>query len=153
MERRGNKKELMSMSCRSFVALMVLAGSIGLRLQAQATLPLVPGSPAPRTGEHLDVVLIYVSPSNVMPAILHRTAGRFVLSVTNSNTTTMNAGLVIEPEAVGALKLSASPLFKLGGKAVSDQSHRSAALLDLPVGEFDLKDATTGRILCKLVFD
>jgi hypothetical protein len=98
-------------------------------------------------------VLVYVSPSGVMPAILHRKVGRFVLSVTNTNPSTINMGLVIEPEAVGDLKFSAAPLLKLGGKVVSDQSHRTAALVDVPVGAFDLKDATTGKIICKLLFD
>ena len=142
-----------SISFRSFVVLMVLVGCSGVNSQAQATLPLVPGSPTPRTGEPLDVELIYISASGPMPGALRRKAGRFIVAVTNTNPNTMDAGFVIEPAAVGDLKLSKAPLLKLGGQVVSDQSHRSAALFDAPAGAFDLKDATTGKIICKFLLE
>jgi hypothetical protein len=121
--------------------------------QARATtLPLVPGSPAPNQGEQLPVELIEIGANGaMMPQALHRMAGRFVLVVSNANQGTVDAGVVIEPAAIGDLKLSASPLLKLGGKAVSDGSHRSAGLFAGAAGTFDLKDAVTGKILGKVV--
>jgi hypothetical protein len=121
--------------------------------QARAmTLPLVPGSPVPNQGEQLPVELIEIGPNGVtMPKAIHRMAGRFILVVSNANQSTIETGVVIEPAAVGDLKLSATPLLKLGGRAVSDASHRSAALFAGTVGSFDLKDAVTGKILGKVI--
>jgi hypothetical protein len=136
-------------SMRIFQSLVLM----GFAVYCEAmTLPLVPGSPAPNQGEQLPVELVEIGPNGaVMPQAIHRPAGRFILVVSNANQGTMETGVVIEPSTVGNLKLSATPLLRLGGRAVSDASHRSAALFAGTAGSFDLKDAVTGKILGKVV--
>ena len=141
-------------SSLSFVVVFVaFCGAPQGQAQARATsLPLVPGSSAPNQGEQLPIELVEIGATGVMmPQALHRTAGRFILAVSNANQSTMETGVVIEPAAIGDLKLSATPLLKLGGRAVSDTSHRSAALFGGAVGAFDVKDAVTGKILGKVI--
>ena len=122
--------------------------------QAQPDLiQLVPGSPALNKGETLPMELVEMRPAGVVPGTIHRKAGRFLLIVSNLNPSTVNAGFVIDPAAVGDLKLGATPLLSLGGKAVSDQKSRSAGVFQGNAGSFDLKDAATGKILCKILLE
>jgi hypothetical protein len=144
-------------SGRQIVSVVMLAVAIassggGWAQAYDNAIHLVPGSPAPNPGEQLAVVLVDVRDSGTMPAMINLKAGRILLVVTNASKNTATAGVVIDPGSVGDLKLGLTPLLSLGSSAVVDQNQRSAGVLVGVVGEFDLKDAVTGKILSRIVF-
>jgi len=119
----------------------------------QSSLPLVPGSPAPESGERLEIEQVEVNRFGALPREIHRKAGRFLLLMTNRSQDSQEAGFVVDPAGVGDLKLGQNPLLRLGAKSASDGKHRSAALFDATAGSFDLKDAKTGKVVCRFTFE
>lgn len=121
--------------------------------KAQDTIRLLPGSLHPNAGEKLDVEQIEVRRLGAIPNEIHRHAGRFLLLVINRDPEDPNAVFVIDPAAIGAGKIGPSPVLRVGGIGIDDRKHRAAGLFEGTPGEFDVKYAETGKIVCKIKID
>jgi len=120
---------------------------------ASDKIPLDPRSPQPASGEHLEVERIEIQKAGAIPATIHRRPGRFFLLVVNRNEANRDAAFVVDPASIGDMTLGPNPLLRLGGPGLNDYKHRSASIFVAPVGEFDLKYADTGKIVCHISID
>lgn len=102
----------------------------------------------------LEAESIEITPGGAIPAAIHRPGGKFIVLLTNSTPET-DAVFV-----VGAAKAGegaegaerAEPLLRLAD-APTRPKHRMAGLIELPPGEFDLKSAKTGKVLCRFTIE
>jgi hypothetical protein len=142
---------------RRFIAILlqfVLYGfCAGGLSRGQNSIPLFPGSPRPNAGERLEVEQLEIRKFGAIPNEIHRKTGRFLLVLANHGGAASTAGFLVESSLIGDLKLGPNPLLHIGGAAASDAKHRGAALFDAPPGSYDLKDAATGKIICKIIID
>jgi hypothetical protein len=143
------------MQIRVFVTKLLVCGMVVpfWGVKAQDVIPLQPGSPHPNAGEKLDVEQIEVRRLGAIPNEIHRHAGHFLLLIVNRNPEDPNTAFVIDPAAIGDGKLGPSPLLRVGGIGINDRKHRSAGLFEGKPGEFDVKYADTGKIVCKIKID
>jgi hypothetical protein len=94
--------------------------------------------------EPLEVEVMEVYPLSAAPNRIQR-PGKFILLLAN-RTTDANAAIVLEPAA----KEGGSPvsLVRWGGRnGWSNQRRASAAIIDQPPGEYQLKSSATGAVL------
>lgn len=134
------------------VLLLVLTASITApNLYSQQKIPLQnqdASSAAAIAGKHLEVEVIEVGPHGAIPAEIHRPVGQFILLLVN-HTHEPAASFVLVPEAAGDGVAAANPILRLTDRAPSAR-HKVAGLVDAPAGQFDLKSAATGNVLCRI---
>jgi hypothetical protein len=135
--------------------LLALTGSIAAPgVYAQEKIPLQnqdAASAAAVAGKHLEVEVLEVGPHGALPAEIHRPAGKFILLVVNG-THDPAAVFALVPEAAGDGVTAAKPMLRLTDRAPSTK-HKIAGLVDLPAGQFDLKAAATGKVLCRITIE
>lgn len=123
--------------------------------RGQDSVPLYPGSPQPNPGEKLEVERVEIRRLGAIPREIHRQPGRFILLIVNQNSTDSDAAFVVDA-ATPAGTVNTPPvshLLQLGGPAGNDVKHRSASLFDAPAGEFELKYAVSGQVICQIKID
>ncbi len=104
------------------------------------------------SGKGLEVELIEVRRLMAIPNRIQRHAGKFILMVRNEDRTNFDEAFVLDSSSVGDGVVGPSPLARFGGKGLTDGKNRSSILIDGQPGEWDLKSASTGKILCHFHF-
>jgi hypothetical protein len=94
---------------------------------------------------------IEVGPGGAIPAAIQRPAGKFILLLTN-RTQEAGAAFIVDPAAVGEGVIGPESLLRLTD-APTRSKHRMAGLIELPAGEFNLKSAKTGKVLCRITIE
>jgi len=64
-----------------------------------------------------------------------------------------DAAFIVEQTHGDETVLNSPPHLRIGGSGANDYRHRSAALFDAPAGDFELKYADTGEIVCHIKID
>ncbi len=120
-------------------------------LSGQDAIPLVTGplSAADKSAK-LPVEIIAVTRFGALPNSINRAPGKFILLVLNKTLYSQDA-YSLEPVAVGNASAPATAAVRLGGALA--QNRKSAALLNLPVGQYELKSAATGTVLCQITIN
>ena len=136
--------------CLSILLATVL-GAIEPQLCAQQIIPLQNQAAAASTTERLEVEVIEIRHGTAMPAAIHRHVGKFILLVVN-HTHDPAASFVLDPASVGEGAVGPNPFLRLTDQPASSR-RRIAGLTDLPAGQFDLKSAVTGKILCRITIE
>ncbi len=134
-------------------AVLILLSIFAVPGKPADVIPLDPRSLLLAANETLEVEQVEVTKGGANPALLTRPAGRFILVVINRNETDQAAGFVIDPAAVGNLKLGLNPLLQVGGARLMDRKHRAASLFAGAPGEYDLKYADSGLIVCHITIN
>jgi hypothetical protein len=125
--------------------------AIGIVLSPRALAQDVPLVNVPldqKSKEPVEVEVVEIHRLMAIPDHIERSPGKFILMVVN-RTPDPSASFVLEPagEATDA-KQSAKPLLRLGGAHA--RKHRTAGLLDLSPGTFELKSADTDKVFCTI---
>ena len=153
---RGCKGAFLTVALRALslpvrpLALALLA--IGIVLSPPAPAQDIPLVNVPldqqKSKEPVEVEVVEIHRLMAIPDHIERSPGKFILLVANQ-TPDPAASFVLEPagEATDA-KQGVQPLLRLGG--VHARRHRTAGLLDLSPGSFELKSAETGKVFCTI---
>jgi hypothetical protein len=141
------------MNIRFFTAAIFLClAAVSFRISAQQAIPLQNQSTPSAIGtEHPQVEVVEIRRGGALPAEIHRPAGKFILLVVN-RTHDPAASFAIDPASVGEGVIGPNPLLHLASGAASTK-HRLAGMVDLPAGQFHLKAASTGKILCRITIE
>jgi hypothetical protein len=132
-----------------YAALSLLAIGIVLPPPARTQdIPLVNVPLDQKSKEPVEVEVVEIHRLMAIPDRIERSPGKFILLVVN-RTPDPAASFVLEPAGAGIdAKQGAKPLLRLGG--VHARKHRTAGLLDMPSGNFELKSADTGKVFCTI---
>jgi hypothetical protein len=133
------------------VALGLLMTASSGSLLAQRKVPIV-NAPQGFQANHTEIELVDVRQRGAWPHHLQRKAGKFILLVIN-DTPDLSAAFVLEPAGVADGALGPNPILRIGAPGEWIHDHRLAALFDATTGNFDLKSAVTGKILCTITIE
>lgn len=140
------------MNYRQFACAVLLSGSALLPFSAQAQRPIplqnLPAAATKANTQGIEVEIVEVGRLGALPEAITRPAGKFTLLVVNHSGNAQES-FVLEPAAVGEGTIGANPFIRLRDRPSPSFRHRLAGLIDLPQGNFDLKSATSGKVLCK----
>jgi hypothetical protein len=120
--------------------------------QSAAPGPVSPASSVvpvsiPAKATRIETEIVTLSNQSAYPSEIHRHPGKFFLLILTQGHSDPGALLFDSPG------LSAAQLPQLASAvdfSVFQQHRRTAGLLNLPAGEFDLKSQTTGKVLLKI---
>jgi hypothetical protein len=130
-----------------FCALGIFFGSLHAQEKVHlATGPLSDADKALR----LEVETVSVSRFGALPNSIHRHPGKFILVVLNKSGNPQQS-FTLEPVAPGNAPPSGNPPMRLGG--LTARNGKAAGLIDAPIGQFQLKSATTGNVLCQITIE
>lgn len=131
------------------LALALLAIWIVLSPRALAQdVPLVNVPLDQKSKEAVEVEVVEIHRLMAIPDHIERSPGKFILMVVN-RTPDPSAYFVLEPagEATDA-KQGVKPLLRLGG--ADARKSKTAGLIDMSIGTFELKSADTGKVFCTI---
>jgi hypothetical protein len=132
-----------------YAALSLLAMGIVLPPPARTQdVPLVNVPLDQKTKEPVEVEVVEIHRLMAIPDHIERSPGKFILMVVN-RTPDPSAYFVLEPagEATDA-KQDVKPLLRLGGAHA--RKSKTAGLIDMSIGTFELKSADTGKVFCTI---
>jgi hypothetical protein len=144
----------MNPNCRFFLStlfLVLIGGIIAPNAYPQRRIPLANQPASEKITGHVEVEVIEVGHGMAAPATIKRPAGKFILLVVNRSHDPA-ASFVLEPASVGEGVIGPNPILRLMDQRASSK-HRIAGLVDLPAGQFYLKSAATGKVLCRITID
>ena len=134
-----------------FVVLGIFVQSF--KAQGQRAIPLQNQAAQPTANTaHPEVEVVEVHNGSGLPAAIHRSSGAFILLLIN-RTHDPAAAFSVDPASIGDGVVGPNPLLRLTDSAVASSKHRLAALADLPPGEYYVKFAATGKILCRITIE
>jgi hypothetical protein len=101
--------------------------------------------------QHLEVEIVEAHNGIAMPSEIHRKAGKFVLAVANRSQDP--AAWFVVDAAPAAQATAAVGHALIIGSGQFERKHRAAAVFDAQAGTYQLKNGTTGKVLCTIIIE
>jgi hypothetical protein len=137
--------------CPSVLFLALMGGVVAPNAYPQRSIPLANQPASEKITGHMDVEIVEVGRGMAVPTTIKRPAGKLILLIVNRSHDPA-ASFVLEPASVGEGVIGPNPILHLTDQPASSK-HRIAGLVDLPAGQFYLKSAATGKVLCRITVD
>lgn len=137
--------------CLSVLFLALMGGVAAPNAYPQRSIQLANQPASEKITGHVEVEVIEVGRGMAAPATIKRPAGKFILLIVNRSHDPA-VSFVLEPASAGEGIVGPNPILHLTDQPASNK-HRIAGLVDLPAGQFYLKSAPTGKVLCRITID